>query len=691
MSDTHQDRRPTRAFILPLIVALAIVLAAGAIFLGYTHDRSGVWLSAPLDDTFIHFQYAKQLARGRLLQFNDGDSPSTGATSLLYLFLLAPGWLVGFKGIHLLIWAWIVNGGLHILGGLSVFGIIYRLSQQRPLAFTGMIAFLINGPLLWGAFSQMEIALFSTLTLLTLWAALRLHQDHDRAASPAISWKDRHLRWVLIWGALLALTRPEGALMAGGLTLWLLWRHMGQRPQEITWPQHLWRGRALLAPLMSGVAMLLLFLILTGRLSTNAAIKSHLRFMMSKPTWYWETSIGWLPMTFTILLEKWPHVIRPIITALGLIGLGCWALGGRLRKPGPGMLALGWLILLTLFYAFTTARRDHFDRYYLPYFGLMTVAIWWSLSQLAQRLPSRTRGIVGCSCLILLFMLPDTLFWARRFGDNCRDLAHQHFKVAEWLRANTPAGARIAINDAGAIPYLTGLYSYDVVGLAHNAFYRRKTHMPHSNAPIWEAMESLPHPPDRVVAYPEWIRGIYDLPLFKEVKRFPLKNRTVVANETKIVWDLSWELLADGDHLPAANLDGKKTSDKLDIADLAREDKHRYERLDSGPPQGLIRQEQRGSRYLIDGGRHVHQGERFRLKASTGQPATLICRTHGPGPFDVVVRINGRAAGRWQTKLRPGLQLIDFPIPADLITTAQVTVQLEARRPYTSFYYWLVQ
>ncbi len=49
----------------------------------------------PLDDAYIHLQYGWQASQGHFLQYNTGDTPTTGATSLLYLLLLAGGFALG--------------------------------------------------------------------------------------------------------------------------------------------------------------------------------------------------------------------------------------------------------------------------------------------------------------------------------------------------------------------------------------------------------------------------------------------------------------------------------------------------------------------------------------------------------------------------------------------------------------------
>src|SRR3954470_5697185 len=67
----------------------------------------GAW-SAPLDDVFIHFDYARATARGYPFQWSEGNGFSSGNTSLSYPFALALGYWVGFRDLAIMRWAAIV-------------------------------------------------------------------------------------------------------------------------------------------------------------------------------------------------------------------------------------------------------------------------------------------------------------------------------------------------------------------------------------------------------------------------------------------------------------------------------------------------------------------------------------------------------------------------------------------------------
>lgn len=172
-------------------------------------QTGGEW-SAPLDDVFIHFDYARATAQGHPFEWTVGNGYSSGNTSLTYPFVLALGWLVGFTGRDLMKWAAIV-------AAISVFGTL--LASRRLIvtnerddwgnlsAFLLPPVFLGVGALTWSLWSGMEVAFFLGTWAIALVAWLKLEAAARRGA-PAGG-----RAWLLgLAGGLLVVTRPEAAL-----------------------------------------------------------------------------------------------------------------------------------------------------------------------------------------------------------------------------------------------------------------------------------------------------------------------------------------------------------------------------------------------------------------------------------------------------------------------------------------------
>src|SRR5579872_6903047 len=77
-------------------------LSSARAFYGYMLKQTrGEW-SAPLDDVFIHFDYARSTALGHPFEWVVGNGYSSGNTSILYPCVLAVGYRLGFTGAELM-------------------------------------------------------------------------------------------------------------------------------------------------------------------------------------------------------------------------------------------------------------------------------------------------------------------------------------------------------------------------------------------------------------------------------------------------------------------------------------------------------------------------------------------------------------------------------------------------------------
>lgn len=76
---------------IPFLLVMLMSAAYLAISFSVTEGRA----VAPLDDAYIAYQYARQIARGHFYEYNAGDPQTTGMTSPLFGFLLSAAYLAG--------------------------------------------------------------------------------------------------------------------------------------------------------------------------------------------------------------------------------------------------------------------------------------------------------------------------------------------------------------------------------------------------------------------------------------------------------------------------------------------------------------------------------------------------------------------------------------------------------------------
>jgi hypothetical protein len=168
------------------------------------------------DDAYISFRYAQHFADGHGLVFNldPAEAPVEGYTNFSWTMWLALGWWLGCRDAALETWS-IVSGVLcHAATVWLLAAIAWRASRGRafvPIAACGYAAIHHGASL---APAGLETALF------VLLATALLH----------VTWTVRCLRdawWAGFLAVLCTMTRPDGALFAAMLGLFVLhdaWR-----------------------------------------------------------------------------------------------------------------------------------------------------------------------------------------------------------------------------------------------------------------------------------------------------------------------------------------------------------------------------------------------------------------------------------------------------------------------------------
>ncbi len=153
------------------------------------------WLQGPqiVDDAFITFRYARNLAEGLGFVYNVGERV-LGTTTPLYAVLLALGNLP-VSHAHLALAINAVSDGLTCI---LLAGLIWRLSGSKGGAALGAVAFALCSQSVAGAVTGMETSLFTML----LVAAFYLYAAGRSVPSAAVL-------------GLAVLTRPEAIIAAG--------------------------------------------------------------------------------------------------------------------------------------------------------------------------------------------------------------------------------------------------------------------------------------------------------------------------------------------------------------------------------------------------------------------------------------------------------------------------------------------
>ncbi|HEU4535712.1 MAG TPA: hypothetical protein VFS00_16405, partial [Polyangiaceae bacterium] len=552
-------------------VAFAVLLTLLSARLFYSvllWQTGGAW-SAPLDDVFIHFDYARSAARGQPFAWTEGSGYSSGNTSLSYPFALALGYLAGFRGERLMLWAALLAASSTLAYLWSSARLFARLPWPAPFALP--VALLSVGALGWSLWSGMEVAFFLALWGASLWLGAELR---------AGTWPQRGWAWAFgASNALLVLTRPEAITSVACLTAWAA---LGRR-----------RGalggfglalRALAPPLLALAAQSLANRWLTGEFSANGAL---VKLALYNPYLPLDEKIDDYLFNLRYSFERvhFHHFGEGAYAGLWPLALALVALLDARTRAAAALLlasALAWGLLVAL----NGQVRWQNERYLMPAVAWELTAAALGAAALVAPPPAArarlARALVGAAALAAAAgdfwryertQYKDQVWFFARAARNVRD---QHLTTGRRLGALEPKPNRVMVGDAGAILYASDLPGFDLIGLGGYGG------LPLARAGInglpatLELLERVP-PADRpelMAIYPSWwgpLGAWFGRPLFG----VPVEGNVICGGAEKVVYRADWSLLDTG-RAPLSLPKNVRVYDEIDLGDLLSERAHDY-------------------------------------------------------------------------------------------------------------------
>jgi hypothetical protein len=428
--DPHAPPRPTAA--AALLCLLCLGAAVGLSFLAGAFQ---------VDDAFISYRYAQNLAHGAGLVFNPGDRLE-GYTNFLWVLLLAG---VGRLGLPIPGTA-VALGFLLGLAGLGATWLLARavLGREdllRPLL--PVLALALNRSYWLWAVSGLENPLYGAL--LTLGAALVAGAragDRRTVALGAAAF------------ALATLARPEAPLA------FLVCLAVAAVP-----PRPALRPRELALPLAVFAVPLALY----------AAWKLSY-FGELLPNTFYAKNVG-----AASLARPGGRYVLGFVADYGFGAGGAALLAAPLLAPPARRRVAALPAALTaayLAYVWAVGGDIYYHyRFLTPVLPFLCVGVASAAIVAADRLPRvdpRRATALAAAVLVAFAALADarTETRYRESWLKDRDLNAYRERVAAWLRATLPASGVIATISAGIIPYRTGLRTVDLVGLTNREIAR---------------------------------------------------------------------------------------------------------------------------------------------------------------------------------------------------------------------------
>jgi len=623
------------------LAAAALALAVGCLFWVPAFPAAHGWFPTPLDDVYIHFDFARSFARGAPFEWIPGNGYSSGETSPLYAVLLALGYVVGFRGKLLGIWAAL----LAIVGTASFVRSVRELARPAPptVAWAAAALTLSFALVDWTLFSGMEVAAFAGALGPTLLALERTRAPMTRRGGLTLE----AAQWRLgLWGAVLVALRPEAAVLVIVF--------------GITAARGVMRRSAIAALVRAGLpAMVVVGLVLVANLVATGSMQSagaQLKLLSSNPYLthtdrarvYAENLIvfGLKGVRAELGAVPWLGAVLPFLAAVALVA--------RSRRAVASACTVGALVwILTV--SWNQASPFHNFRYYAPALLLLLAQAALGAAAIGGSTPGRRYGPTIAGALVVLAIaanaarFPAQTSHFRRAAANIRD---QQIVAASRLAA-LDGDARVLVNDAGAIPYVSERPAIDGLGLGG---YRR---LPfalaavHGEAATLELIERLEpsERPTHLAVYPHWL-GAISSRFGKEIDRVTIEDNVICAGPTKVIYRADWSVLG---HAPSVHDD---IIDEIDIADVLSEREHAY-RAPFPDAHAVfdVRLDEHGNP-RFDGGRTIPEddSESFYVLNAGGGRARIVVRVDaGSGPIvmrtrktEVELELGPILEGRWR-------------------------------------------
>jgi hypothetical protein len=658
-----------KTYVWFLLPALGLAAYSTQQILAFTGGQPSV----PLDDSYIHFQFARSFAALEPFVYVAGKPAVPGASSLLWPALLAPFVRLGLNDLNLIWVAWGLGWLSFALLGYETWQLARGLVSPVCAALTAASVYAL-GAFTWFSASGMEVLPLAWVLLRT---ARRLSEWWE-LDSPA-----RRNDWIelLILSIVATTLRPEGALaaLASGVTLAIRPRGLARYTASI------FAVAPLLPPLANALA--------TGHATpTTASVK----WLLLNP-YYDAHTISVLTLRnvglfFGTLLngEAWSAVFIPrggaIVAWCALPAL--LTLGVRTHRiPRAAIVtlfALGILIPAS-FESFLVNRL----RYLWPFAAPWLIAVG-ALTELVDRIGwqkedsrARLRRFLGPALmagfvLALAMRLPDTIDDLTISADA---IYRQQVALGRWARETLPPRSTLGVNDAGAIAYVSGRKTFDVVGLTTLGEAAYWVMGPGSRFEHYERLERAKLPTHFIV-YPEWFA--LDPLLGPLLTEREVPGATILGGPRMAAHLADYRLLGSG-ALPS-ELPAQPLIDEVDVADLESERAHDYVLHATNQTQNrLVTLPDRA-----DGARVERWREDFQIQLVGG--GTLVLRLGADSPLTLdLTAFKGAGTAVWQTHVElAGLAWQEIPLQIPLgIGSERVTLTLRAEgQRFSALHYW---
>jgi len=508
-----------------LLVILGLSLVA--LYMWQEHKLNGRF-AFPLDDSWIHMQFAKNIGTGNGFSYNTG-TPVAGSTAPLWTFILAVPFVFSLNPI---LFSKFVGVAFYLITLLFFIKISEFFLEDAAESFFVSAVFVLVPIFTWSSLSGMEIMLFTMLTLSGI--SCHLHNGHSSSVK-------KYLSTVLL--SLAGFARPECFLLAPIVFLddviLLLTKRKNRKIGEF------------ISENMTRAFIWLLFILLflffnyqfDGKIFPNTFYAKSsipvsgsgflhalgLRFLYGLRKLFY-TFMFWFYNTDTLFF---------VAFFPGIMGYLYNAVKKKESSEGKSFLPVLLIFLYPFFMGAVSmgGAPDTIGRYithlsaffsFISAYGV--IFIWRSFADRRARL--------AFASVFVAFVLAQTLTFSLTYAGYVRNIEEMQVKIGKWVDENTNKNSLLALNDVGAIKYITGRRIIDTWGLVTSDILPYLKKYPYPAGMLQYILEKRP---DYLIVFPSWYSVIPTLnDTFVPVFRVKLRENYVCGGDEMVVYKCSW-------------------------------------------------------------------------------------------------------------------------------------------------------
>ena len=440
--------------IIIMAVLLILSIALPYYYVNYAYSINQ-YNSFPLDDPWIHLQFAKNIAEYGSFSYYKNEVVTAGSTSPLYTLLLAVGFIVTKNEM----WLSYITG--IIFFALSVY-FFYRLSsvtfpKENWLAIAAALLLVFDKWLNLITVTGMETTMY-----IFLLVACYYYYRKMNAVGFAVT------LGLTFW------TRPDALAFIAAIVIDYFFRvYLKSRsPKENTdvnlfEKKDLYKIAGIFGFIMA--AYFIMNFLISGSLLPNtygakiayysAEFRSRAEFLKVEVWDYFTESA---------------YILIFIPCVFGVIKLFSDSFRLRYNPLIPALLFIAFLIFM---YWYKLPYAHRFGRYMMPIFPFYILLAVYGGREFFKWLANYigdTKLVNGLN----IILLAGTIIYSaagyneikKVYQEQSRHIYIRQVTAAKWLKENTPEGSVIATHDVGAVAYYSERKVIDVVGLINPEF-----------------------------------------------------------------------------------------------------------------------------------------------------------------------------------------------------------------------------